>query len=286
MVRHCRDPNNIEWCFCAIADKVICGGSTGADFVFRAVKWTMTMNGATVLTSMLNVFMSRRAFLRRCGLTFLEQLDPPTCVRDMFWAAFETHAKYRDGLLPAHGVRNADLSWRAMGAQWPGSFIAFFTWVENVVFKDDYYQQLAMVDKNYHAGPQFIIDLEPHIWGGITAARELEVLAQAKAFPPGPQSAQGADGTNGAAALARQGADGTNDSAAALARQGGSPAIPDVVEDQAAAMKALEDTNRLMAEYMSVIVEPDAQEEFTNDILNSVAGRSMGSACAGRRLHL
>ena len=286
VVRHCRDPKNIEWCFCAIADKVICGGSAGADFTFRAVKGTMAMHGATVLTHMLDIFMSRRAFLRHCGLTLLEQLDPATCVRHTFWAAFETHAKYRDNLVPASDAPHSDLSWRAVGANWPGYIRAFFTWVENVVFKDDYYQLLAIANKNC-AGPSFIIDLEPHTWGGIKEAHKLHALAHAKAFPPRPQSAQGADGTNGAAALARQGADGTNASgAAALARQGGSPVIPHTVEDQAAATLAQEDTDQMMAVWVSVVVEPDTQEELTNHIVNSAAGKYTGSDCAGQRLHL
>ena len=137
VVKRAKDTGHIEWCFCSIADKLISGANVPCDFTIKSLAGTAN----TGSKGLVDIYTLRYQVMRHAGYTLLEKLEPEGYMRDKFWQVFESHAKYRANLSPhADSAAKADLSWRG---GWPRSMVAFFTWVEDMVFKDDYYQQLS-----------------------------------------------------------------------------------------------------------------------------------------------
>ena len=256
VVKRAKDTAHIEWCFCSITDKLTSGANSPCDFTNKSLSGT----SHTGSKGLVDVYILRHQVMRHAGYTLLEKLEPAGYMRDKFWEVFESHAKYRANLNPvADSAVKADLAWRG---GWPRSIIAFFTWVEEMVFKDDYYQQLSTAVRNSKGPVDFMeYDTVAMKWQTIFDARKAELEAAKAALAGTETSAPGADGTGGAAALAR---------------------LDPPEEDPDAALK--QEADRTVDANAAVAVESESTSEMKNKIASSAAGKTLGNAGAGRCL--
>ena len=119
IVRRAKGAEELEWLFSCITDKVVSAAMPTEEFGVRS------------MPLIVDVFILRLQLLRHLGHQALEKLQPTADVREKYWQVFASHSAYRDNLAPLAGSR-PELAWRA---GWPRSIIAFFTWVEEFIYK-------------------------------------------------------------------------------------------------------------------------------------------------------
>ena len=149
LVRRAREPPQIVWCFCSLADKVLSGAYACADFSLR----TLVRDASSGNKGQVDVFIFRLSLIHHMGHVLLERLGPSPQMRKKYWVVFESRATCRANLTPYGAELKVDLSWRA---GWPRSMISFFAWVEDIALKDDYYLQLRAATRRSKAAVGFI----------------------------------------------------------------------------------------------------------------------------------
>jgi len=96
IVRRAREPPQIAWCFCSLADKVLSGAYACADFSLR----TLVGDASSGNKGQVDVFIFRLSLIHYMGHVLLERLEPSPQMRKKYWDVFESHAAYRANLTP------------------------------------------------------------------------------------------------------------------------------------------------------------------------------------------
>ena len=94
--KRAREPPQIVWCFCSLADNVLSGACACADFSLR----TRACDASSGNKGHVDVFLSRLSLIHYMGHVLLERVAPSPQMRKKHGDVFESCAAYRANLTP------------------------------------------------------------------------------------------------------------------------------------------------------------------------------------------
>jgi hypothetical protein len=262
IVKKAKDPPVIEWCFCTITDLVISKQHRAEDFAARWLLGDSKSGRGAVDTYILKFRM-----LEHMTTSLADQLGLPTDVKTKLREVLGSHENYRKWLHPI-GVREdaglqPDMTWRG---GWALSSILYLTFVEQVVYSDDYDGPLRTAAK-MGKGTADIIGYDSFAakWGHIqeTLRKEKEEAGQ-KVDEAGQKKEEEGEKKE-----------------AAEPGPGGEP-------DDASARLRVE-AQRIVHSNTTIFVETESQSDLKSAIMSSGAGKIQGkdgSERPGRRITL
>ena len=87
LVKRAREPPQIAWCFCSLADEVLSGAYACADFSLR----TLAGDTSSGNKGHADAFIFRLRLIHHMGHVLLDRLEPSPQMRKKHWDASESH---------------------------------------------------------------------------------------------------------------------------------------------------------------------------------------------------
>lgn len=252
-------PEAIEWVFNSVADKVMSGAASAADFSV-ALLLGKKGTGAGSGRGLTDLYILKHNMLKHLLGPQADKLELPSDVRERLNHVLADHANYRVCLHPrAETTQAPDLTWRA---GWPRSAIMFLSLIEGLVYGEDYDPALRVAVRSCKA-PADVMEYDSISakWAEVLEARKKEREEQTKAA-----TASSGDADAAAGAESRMRDDESRACAAPPAAEG-----------------AGEETDRLQQEAertvnsnILLVVEPESQTELKQKIMSSFFGKLSG----------
>lgn len=259
IVKKAKDPPVIEWVFATITDQVVSKQARSEDFSVRFLLGD-TKTGRGVV----DTYIMKFRMLEYMNTSLADQLGLPSEVKEKLREVLGSHESYRKCLSPI-GVASdpglqPDLKWRS---GWARSSIMYLSFVERVVYSEDYDASLRTATK-MGKGVQDILAYESFAnkWGQLQ-----EVARKEKADEKKDDGATAAGGPAGPGA-------GDQPRAAGEPGAGGQAATDG--EGGNDDMRLLVEAQRIVHSNITLFVEPESQTELKSAIVSSTAGKRMG----------
>jgi hypothetical protein len=207
--------------------------------------------------------MLKHKMLKYCMGALADKLELPGDMRDQMHCVLQSHGKYRECLHPREETAKLpDLTWRA---GWPRSAIMFLSFVEGLVYGEDYDAALRIAVRSSKA-PIDVMEYDSisSKWADILETRKKEREAK-----DGSPAAAAGDGDTAAGQSRMRDEDGRASATAA--------AGADAAGDEGATDKLQQEAERTVNSNILLVVEPESQTELKQKIMSSYFGKIAGT---------
>lgn len=205
------------------------------------------------------MYILKHKMLKYCMGALADKLELPGDMRDQMHCVLQSHSKYRECLHPREdGAKPPDLTWRA---GWPRSAIMFLTFVETLVYGEDFDTVLRIAVRSSKSPADVMeYDTISSKWADILETHKKQM-----------------EGSSAAAAAA-----GDGDSTAGQSRlrdeegRACATAAGDAAGDQEPVDKLQQEAERTVNSNILLVVEPESQTELKQKIMSSFFGKLVG----------